>query len=209
MAPDHLPEIRTRWSEVSGGIDAANAYQRRFDELLERGVDIHGEARFVNGLMPAPIRVLDAGCGTGRVATELTRLGHDVVGVDADGDMIDVARERDDATRFVHADLATLALRGQTFDVVLLAGNVVPFLADGTLVPTLRRLRAHLTPDGRLVAGWSLPGHEPEGAAQVSVEAFERAAFGAGLSLVRRHAGWDGERWPGDGSYCLAVLRPA
>ena len=99
--------------------------------------------------------------------------------------------------------------RSHPVQLALLAGNVVPFLADGTLVPTLRRLRAHLTPDGRLVAGWSLPGHEPEGAAQVSVEAFERAAFGAGLSLVRRHAGWDGERWPGDGSYCLAVLRPA
>ena len=88
---DDLPEIRTRWSEVSGGIDAAHAYQRRFDELASGGADLDGEARFVHGLHEAPVRVLDAGCGTGRVATELTRLGHDVVGVDADAAMIEVA----------------------------------------------------------------------------------------------------------------------
>ncbi|MGE9781123.1 class I SAM-dependent methyltransferase [Janibacter sp. CX7] len=208
MAPDDLPEIRTRWSEVSGGIDAAHAYQRRFDELASGGADLDGEARFVHALHEPPARILDAGCGTGRVATELTRLGHDVVGVDADAAMVEVARERDVVTRFVHADLATLSLSTQTFDVVLLAGNVVPFLADGTLVDVLRRMRAHLATDGRLVAGWSLPGHQPQGAAAVSAEDYEQAAFAADLSLVQRYATWDAQRWPGDGSYALTVHRP-
>ncbi len=208
MTPfDDPPEIRTRWSEVSGGIDAANAYQRRFDDLVESGVDIHGEARFVTALRPPPSRVLDAGCGTGRIATELTRLGHDVVGVDADPHMIDVAQERDPATRFVHADLATLSLRSQTFDVVLLAGNVVPYLADGTLVDVLRRLRSHLVAEGLLVAGFSLAGHQPAGAAALTVEQYERATFAAGLSLVRRFATWDRDPWPGDGGYLLALHR--
>ncbi|MGN7248860.1 class I SAM-dependent methyltransferase [Janibacter anophelis] len=208
MTSAELPEIRTRWSEVSGGIDAAHAYQRRFDELARQGADLDGEARFVHGLREAPARILDAGCGTGRVATTLTRLGHDVVGVDADAAMIEVARERDDVTRFVHADLASLSLTAQTFDLVVLAGNVVPFLADGTLVAVLRRLRAHLTPDGLLVCGWALPGHQPEGAAAVSAEEFERAAFAADLSLVTRYASWDAQRWPGDGSWALTLHRP-
>ncbi|WP_435198854.1 class I SAM-dependent methyltransferase [Janibacter sp. GS2] len=206
-APDQLPEIRTRWSEVSGGIDAAHSYQRRFDELVEQGADINGEARFVTGLRPAPARILDAGCGTGRIATTLTALGHDVVGVDADPAMIEVARARDDVTRFVHADLADLALSGQAFDIVLLAGNVVPFVADGTLVDVLRRMHEHLTLDGVLVAGWSLPGNQPGGAAAVSTEAYERAAFAAGLVLVTRYASWDAEQWPGDGSYALTLHR--
>lgn len=207
--PEGLPEIRTRWSEVSGGIDAANAYQRRFTELVDQGVDIHGEARFVTRLAPPPSRVLDAGCGFGRVATELTRLGHDVVGVDADPHLVRLAREADRSTRFVHADLSTLALRGQAFDVVVMAGNVVPFLADGTLVATLRRLREHIAVDGRLVTGFSLPGHQPPAAAPVSVEDWDRATFAAGLSLVDRYATWDGDRWPGDGSYQLSVHRRA
>lgn len=205
--PDRFPEIRTRWSEVSGGIDAAHAYQHRFDELVREGADIDGEARFVTELRDPPARILDAGCGTGRVATKLTALGHDVVGVDADPDMIRVAEERDDVTRFVHADLAELSLTSQTFDIVLLAGNVVPYLADGTLVDVLRRMREHLTLDGILVAGWSLPGHQPEGAAAVSAEAYEGAAFAAGLVLTTRYASWSGDRWPGDGSYALTLHR--
>lgn len=206
--PDELPQIRTRWSEVSGGIDAAHAYQRRFDELARQGTDLDGEARFLHGLREAPARILDAGCGTGRVATTLTRLGHDVVGVDADPAMIEVARQRDDVTRFVHADLSTLSLTAQTFDIVALAGNVVPFLADGTLVDVLRRMRAHLSADGLLVCGWALPGHQPQGAAAVSPEDFERAAFAARLSLVTRHSSWDGAPWPGDGSWALTLHRP-
>jgi len=52
------------------------AYQARFDALAERGVDIHGEARFVMSFEPSS--VLDAGCGTGRVAIELARQGAEV-----------------------------------------------------------------------------------------------------------------------------------
>ena len=44
-------EPRTRWSEVSGGIGAATAYQRRFDELAAKGLDVHGEASFVQSLL--------------------------------------------------------------------------------------------------------------------------------------------------------------
>ena len=43
-----------------------DAYQRRFDELAATGKDVHGEVGFV--MMLEPVTVLDAGCGTGRVA---------------------------------------------------------------------------------------------------------------------------------------------
>jgi ubiquinone/menaquinone biosynthesis C-methylase UbiE len=66
-------EPRTRWSEVSGGPGAATAYQRRFDDLAAKGMDIHGEAAFVSSLVPPPVRVLDAGCGTGRAACSCGR----------------------------------------------------------------------------------------------------------------------------------------
>ena len=60
-------------------------YQRRFDALAASGMDVHGEAGFV--MRFAPATVLDAGCGTGRVAVELARRGCTVVGVDADASM--------------------------------------------------------------------------------------------------------------------------
>ena len=73
-----------RWkgSEVPRGA----AYDERFERLASSGVDVHGEAALVDSYGPGA--VLDAGCGTGRVAIELARRGHRVVGIDADPDML-------------------------------------------------------------------------------------------------------------------------
>lgn len=78
--------MTSRWS-VSG-----DEYQERFDRLAASGADIHGEADLVMSLEPR--RVLDAGCGTGRVAIELARRGVAVAGVDVDPGMLETARRR-------------------------------------------------------------------------------------------------------------------
>ncbi|GAA2344350.1 hypothetical protein SVIO_007330 [Streptomyces violaceusniger] len=57
-------------------------YQSRFDRIAVEGGDVHGEAALVRSFAPAT--VLDAGCGTGRVAIELARHGIAVAGVDVD-----------------------------------------------------------------------------------------------------------------------------
>jgi SAM-dependent methyltransferase len=203
-----LPEPRTRWSEVSGGPGAATAYQQRFDDLAASGVDIHGEARFVESLLPAPARVLDAGCGTGRIATQLTLLGYTCVGVDIDPDMVAVAQRRDPATRWVRQDLSRLALRTQAFDLAVLAGNVVPLLAPGTLLPVVQRVAGHLRPGALLVAGFGLDAaHLPPGVPVTRVTDYDVACDLAGLSPVRRYATWDREPWHIDAGYVVAVHR--
>ena len=101
-------------------------YQARFDSLAARGVDVHGEVAFVLGLDPVPKSVLDAGCGTGRVAIELARRGVAVVGVDVDASMLATARTNAPAIDWHEHDLATLDL-GRTFDAVVMAGNVPLF----------------------------------------------------------------------------------
>jgi SAM-dependent methyltransferase len=197
----------TRWSRVRHGAEAARAYRQHFLDLAAAGRDLHGEARFVTTLVPPPSRVLDAGCGFGRVASELTRLGHFAIGVDADRDLIDLAREDDD-TEFVVADLSTLHLQHeQEFHCVVMAGNVVPYLAEGTLPQVLQRLAAHLTPGGYLVAGFSLGDAVPEGAAPVDLRAYDRLATAAGLSFIARYSGWDRGRYLPGSDYAVSVHR--
>lgn len=201
-------EPRTRWSEVSGGPGAASAYQQRFDDLAASGVDIHGEAAFVASLMAPPVRVLDAGCGTGRVATQLTALGYHCVGVDADATMVDVAEQRDPATTWVRQDLSRLQLRSQAFEVALLAGNVVPLLAPGTLLAAITRVAAHLQPGGLLVAGFGLDSaHLPTGCPVTPLADYDRACDVAGLSFLRRYATWARSPWVPDGGYAVSVHR--
>jgi SAM-dependent methyltransferase len=207
MSESLSPEPRTRWSEVSGGLAAATAYQQRFDDLAAH-MDIHGEAAFIDRLVPAPARVLDAGCGTGRVATQLTSLGYTCVGVDADADMIAVAEQRDQLTRWVRADISTLQLRSQAFDVAVLAGNVIPLLAPGTLQQAADRLEAHLRAGGLLVAGFGLdPAHLPQGCPVTPLEAYDTACEAAGLAFVQRYATWDRESWRPGAGYAVSVHR--
>src|ERR1700682_35809 len=123
------------------------SYQGRFDALAEQGQDVHGEASFVAGLAPAS--VLDAGCGTGRVAIELARFGIEVVGVDADASMLDTARSRGESLTRIHADVAALEL-DRCFDVVLMAGNVPLFTPPGTQAALVAGCARHVAKGGRL-----------------------------------------------------------
>ena len=133
-------------------------YIERFRVMAAEGRDLDGEARFIDALVPRAARILDAGCGPGRVGGRLAALGHHVVGVDIDADLIAAARtDHPDAT-WLAQDLAALDLASEdladSFDVIVSAGNVMTFLDPSTRRDVLQRLRAHLAPDGRLVIGF-------------------------------------------------------
>jgi len=158
-------------------------YQAHFDRLASEGVDVHGEADFVCSL--GARSVLDAGCGTGRVAVELARRGLDVVGVDIDPSMLATARGRGTGIEFVESDLAALHL-SRTFDLVLMAGNVLLFTPKGTEPSVVAGCARHLGPGGALVAGFQLD----RGYGLVDYDANCEAA---GLVLAQRWATWDRE----------------
>lgn len=186
--------MSTLWQRVAragAGDDYATVYAGRFRELAESGEDVDGEARFVADLLPPPARVLDAGCGTGRIAIRLTALGYITVGCDVDEAMVAVARQDAPDLGWHVADLATLDL-GATFDVVLLAGNVVPLLEPGTLGATGERLAAHLAPGGVLVAGFGLDdAHLPTGTPVTDLDDVDIAWAAAGLVAHERWSTWD------------------
>ncbi|MGH9083661.1 MAG: class I SAM-dependent methyltransferase [Acidimicrobiales bacterium] len=183
---------------IDGTKQRGAAYDRRFQELADTGADVHGEARRIAGY--GPRSVLDAGCGTGRVAIELSRRGIDVVGVDLDPAMLAAARAKAPHLRWVHSDLATVDL-GRTFDVVVMAGNVVVFLAPGTEAAVVTRMAAHVAGGGLLVAGFALsPG-------TTGLDAYDRLAERAGLTLTDRTATWEGAAFEPGGDYAVSVHR--
>ncbi|MGY6501712.1 MAG: class I SAM-dependent methyltransferase [Acidimicrobiales bacterium] len=174
-------------------------YQSRFDRLAATGADVHGEARFVETLDPRPTSVLDAGCGTGRVAIELAQRGIEVVGIDKDESMLAVARERSPDLSWTVADLCTVSL-GRTFDVVLMAGNVPLFTPPGTHASLVVACGAHVAPGGALVAGFQL--HRG-----YLLETYDQHCQARGLHLTERYATWGRAPFPGDDSYAVSVHR--
>ncbi len=182
---------------VGGVTWDGDRYQQRFDDLASQGQDVHGEATFVLAL--APRTVLDAGCGTGRVAIELARRGVEVVGVDHDRSMLATARRRDPTVTWVESDLADLAL-DRRFDVVVMAGNVPLFTPPGTQAAVVAGCAHHIADGGALVAGFQLGrGYE--------LASYDEHCRVAGLDLEARFATWDRQQWPGDGGYAVSVHR--
>lgn len=115
---------------------------------------------------PPNARVLELGCGTGRISLPLARAGYPVIGVDLDADRLYVAQQHTrptDPVTWLEADMCTVQ-NDQPFDLILITYS--SFL----LLPThaarrqcLNNLARQLTPSGRLIIDISpnFPRHQP------------------------------------------------
>ena len=184
--------------------------------------------RFVRG------RVLDLGCGAGRVGLHLQGRGHEVVGIDVSPLLVQIARQRGLAD--VRLGTVNSAVEvGERFDTILLLGNNLGILAgeqQGRRL--LRKLARVATDSGRILAG----SYDPyEGASELARRYHERNRERGRMGGVERlrvryrqyatpwydvlfasreevarlvqGTGWVASRFVGDGKGYVAVLELA
>jgi SAM-dependent methyltransferase len=187
---------QNRWL-LRGSVDA-DAYDATYEQRAAAGENVHGEADFVSRFAPAS--VLDAGCGTGRVARELARRGIAVAGVDIDDAMLETARRKAPEVAWHLGDLATVDLR-RSFDAIVLAGNVMIFLAPDTEAAVLVNLAQHLLPGGRIISGFQIR------AGGLGADQYDRFAADAGLEREERWSTWDCDPWTTSSDYVVLVHR--
>ena len=206
MTTPRLDPPPTRWEQTVTG-DRWDFYVNRFAREFSDGTDLEGEARFVDVLAPRHGRLLDAGCGTGRIAAALHRMGHHAIGADRDGGLVEIAIGRYPGPSFVIADLLSLtpeilsAAGGpEILDVIVLAGNVMVYLAPGTERDVLRTLTALLVPGGRMVTGFATDR-------DYTVADLDRDAAAVGLITQHRFASWHLDPWVADADWAVTVLR--
>ena len=192
----------TRWVTDTGE-GHSQWYIERFRTMAAEGADLAGEARLVDAMLPRGARVLDGGCGPGRVGGELHRRGHTVVGVDADPELIAAAEVDHPGPHWLTADLAELDLPAmgepEPFDGAVLAGNVLPFVAPDSEADVLRRVGAHVVAEGFVVVGFHV--------ARLSLDRFDEQVASAGLRVEHRFATWDLKGWHDDADFAVTVLR--
>lgn len=179
-------------------------YIERFRAMATAGHDLHGEARLVDAMAPRNGRILDAGCGPGRVGGRLHELGHDVVGIDVDPELIAAAEEDHPGPQWVVGDLAIVELRSigvePGFDVIVAAGNVMTFVEATSRRAVLTNLAGMLADDGRLVVGFGV-------GRGYCFDEFDADATAAGLHFDLRLATWDVRPWTPESDFLVAVLR--
>ncbi|TLG72474.1 class I SAM-dependent DNA methyltransferase [Culicoidibacter larvae] len=84
------------------------------------------------------VRIADLGCGSGYVAVELAKLGHHVTGIDISSDMLALARERARQAsvdvEWVCADMSTVDLGGEQFDIIISTCDSINYLLSSEAV---------------------------------------------------------------------------
>jgi len=142
VQPDHYDGFAQAYAEDNES-SLFNAYYER-PAMLELAGDVDGH------------RVLDAGCGSGLLASALRAKGAHVTGFDASPAMVDLARNRLGEGAAVHvADLAErLPFDDAEFDDVV-ASLVLHYLPDWT--GPLAEMRRVLRPGGRLLLSVNHP----------------------------------------------------
>ena len=100
--------------------------------------------------------VLDIGCGVGRWSLHMADQGARVTGVDLSSTMLDEARRRaanaglSDRCRFMTQDIAELDT-GETYGQIVVVTVLQHILEADRLSEAVRRLAAHLRPNGKIV----------------------------------------------------------
>jgi len=195
----------TRWETGT-----SSGYGEHFARLIAEGVDVVGEARLADVLVGRGATILDAGAGMGRIGAELRARGHRVVAAEKDAALVAQAAEHYPDLPVVETDLLALtpellarAGHPDTFDLIVLVGNVIVLAAPETERRMLAGLRALLAPGGRILVGFHpVDGHGS--AREYPFEEFAADAAATGLSIQHRFGTYD--LAPPAEDYCVAVL---
>ena len=126
-----ISDVRSRYTALAPGYDN-NTLHQSFSERM---------AKFVFGLVGSTLnkRILDAGCGTGLLATRMKAAC--LVGIDKSPDMLAQARARGIYAELIEGDLVqAMSQRTDSFDLVISAcvlyhiANLAPFFREAARI---------------------------------------------------------------------------
>ncbi|MGW1651676.1 class I SAM-dependent methyltransferase [Streptomyces atratus] len=114
---------------------------------LYRRLSVGDEPEVITAAVPAGARILELGCGAGRVTHPLIERGFDVTAVDESAQMLEHIR----GARTVQSPIESLDLGDETFDVVMLASFLVHTSEHRVRDGMLRACRNHVKDGGAVL----------------------------------------------------------
>jgi SAM-dependent methyltransferase len=185
------------------------------------------------GIQHAKGKVLDIGCGAGRVSLYLQNLGHKVAGIDAAPGAIEACKMRGLKEAYTMS-AGDLDFPESTFDTIILYGNNFGILGEERrIIDMLQRLKKITSLDGIIIAGsadvektddkshlgyhkWNLARGRPKGQIRLRVKYKElvddwtelRLASPQEMRSLAERAGWQVSRiYQGEVPAYVGILR--
>jgi len=144
-------------------LDPRNA--RAYDNDMGRSADLMRDVPFYLELAREAAvhgqRVLELGCGTGRVTIPIAQAGIEVVGLDSAPAMLEVARHKAAAARinvqWVTADMTGFSLKQHFGLIIIPFRSFLHLLTDAEQLACLRCVYEHLSLGGRFALNFFVP----------------------------------------------------
>ncbi|QQU25565.1 class I SAM-dependent DNA methyltransferase [Corynebacterium ulcerans] len=174
-------------------------YAARWDNLAAAGNDIVGEARLIDAMAQRGARILDAGCGQGRIGGYLSERGHTVVGVDIDDYLISQARLNYPHATWHVTDLGCETIPDNGFELVVCAGNVMTFIAPENRADALKNIYDATAVGGRCVLGFGA------GRGYIFPHFFEDLRA-AGFSIDANFESWDLRPFSEESTFLVSIV---
>ncbi|MFP7365810.1 class I SAM-dependent methyltransferase [Corynebacterium callunae] len=188
------------WKEITANNPAhSENYAQRWRDMQAAGEDIYGEARLVDAMAQRGSKILDAGCGQGRLGGYLAKQGHEVYGIDIDPILIGYAQAENPEANWSVGDLSADPLPATDFDLIFSAGNVMGFLAEEGRIPALQHIHDGLAADGRAIIGFGAGRGWAFGD-------FITQAEEVGLELENAYESWELHPFTPESTFLVAVF---
>ena len=130
--------------------DVGPAYESAFAGLPTQAASIEWVKANLEARKPA--KCLDMGCGTGRpVCSELAKAGHDVLGIDISGAMIEDARKKVPNARFEKTDMSDYNTDSASFDAITVYFSMIAGMTQDRIRESIRNIYHWLKPGGVFV----------------------------------------------------------
>lgn len=127
-----------------------------YDQLMDDAYDEEW-FRFLHATIrkhhPRCKKILDLGCGTGKIAVKMAKMGYSMTGVDLSEEMLAVAqqrlqREHLSSVRLIQQDMRELELN-ETFDMIYSFCDALNYLVEEEdVISTIKRVAEHLEQHG-------------------------------------------------------------
>ena len=119
MSAGTLPadDVRTMFDRIAPVYDVMN-------RVMTAGLDLRWRRLTAEAVVRQGDRVLDACCGTGDLAVADVRAGGDVTGLDFSPRMLERARRKSDAVKWIEGDMLALPFEDGSFEAATVGFGV-------------------------------------------------------------------------------------